>query len=168
MFASLHIHYLRVLVLIPYLQCYIFIIFHLSQTSDKNYITSLKYCFVPYFICLRFLGRTILFCFNIIFFHISFVSDIWEPYYFTLTTCFSIFDLSQIPRKNHIILPWHYLFPYFICLRYLRTTLLYLNNMFFHISFVSDIWEPHYFILTTCFSIFDLSQIPGKNHIILP
>ena len=39
-FTSLHICYLRVFVLITYLQRYIFIIFHLSQISEKNHITS--------------------------------------------------------------------------------------------------------------------------------
>ena len=39
-FASLHIYYLRVFVLITYLQCYIFIIFHLFEISEEDHISS--------------------------------------------------------------------------------------------------------------------------------
>ena len=39
-FVSVHYYYFSEFVLITYLQYYIFIIFHLSQVSEKNYITS--------------------------------------------------------------------------------------------------------------------------------
>ena len=79
---SLHIYFLRVFVLITYLQCNIFI-------------------------CLRYLRRTIFLRHNNIFFRILFVRDIWkEPYYFALIICFSVFHLSQISEKNHTTSPW--------------------------------------------------------------
>ena len=81
-FRSLHIYFLRVFVLITYLQCNIFI-------------------------CLKYLRRTMFLCLNNVFFRILFVTDIWkEPYYFALITCFSVFHLSQISEKNHINSPW--------------------------------------------------------------
>ena len=71
-FASLHIYYLRVFVLITHLQCNIFI-------------------------CLRYQWRTIFLHLHDMFFRIAFVSDTWEePYCFVLRLCFSVFYLSQI------------------------------------------------------------------------
>ena len=90
-FASLHIYFLRVFVLITYLQCNIFI-------------------------CLRYLWRTIFLRLNnmffrtafvsdkchfalIVFFHTPFVSDTWEEScYFGLIICLPVFYLSQIPE----------------------------------------------------------------------
>ena len=103
-----------------------------------------------------------------IIFHLSRISE-GGPYFFTLIICFSKFHLSQIPGKNHVILPEHYVFTYFICLRYLRRiTLLCLNNIFFYIPFVSDIWkESCYFGLIICFSVFYLSRKLEKKLTIL-
>ena len=78
--ARLHIYYLRVFVLITYLQCI--------------------------FICLRCQWRTIFLRLNNMFFRIAFVSDIWEhSYHFALIICFSILHLYQVSRKNHITSP---------------------------------------------------------------
>ena len=75
-FTSLHIYYLRAFHLIMYLQCYIFIIFHLSRISEGG----------PYFF-------TLIVCFS----KFAFVSDTWEePYYFALKLWFYIFHFSQI------------------------------------------------------------------------
>ena len=80
-FASLHIYYLTVFVLIMYLQCNIFI-------------------------CLRYRWRTIFLRLISMFFRIAFVSDTWEePFYFVLRLCFSVFYLSQISEKIHITSP---------------------------------------------------------------
>ena len=111
-------------------------------------------------ICVRYLGRTILFSLKIMVLHISFFSDILEePYYFALIICFSIFPICFRNLRRTLLLCLN-------CLRYLeRITLLRFNNMFFHISLVPGTREdPRYFALLI-FLIFHLSQIPGKNHI---
>ena len=80
-FASLHIYYLRMFVLITYLQCNIFI-------------------------CLTYQWRTIFLRLNNMFFRFAFVLDTWEePSYFVLRLCFSVFYLSQISEKIHITSP---------------------------------------------------------------
>ena len=80
-FASLHIYYLRMFVLITYLQCNIFI-------------------------CLTYQWRTIFLRLNNMFFRFAFVLDTWEePSYFVLRLCFSVFYLSQISETIHITSP---------------------------------------------------------------
>ena len=105
--------------------------------------------------------------------------EFWESiYYFARETCFTIFYVFvKLRSLDYIFTIWEcfVLITYlqcniFICLRYLwRTIFLRLNNMFFRIAFVSDTWEePYYFTLIRFFSVFYLSQIPGKNHVTLP
>ena len=130
----------------------------------------LHYLF-PYFSCLTYFRRTVLIHLNNTFFHILSVSDTWEePYYFAFMVCFSMFHLSQKPERSLITFTVHYVFLYFICLRYLRRTiLLHLINMFFRLRFVSDTWEePYYFDLIIYFSVLHLSQKSEKNHVTLP
>ena len=104
-FTSLHIYYLRVFGLITYLQCYILIIFYLDIWR-RTIVLHLNSMFFQICSCVRYLVRTILFCLNIIFLHISFVSNILEePYYFALIICFSKFHLFQKLEKNVITLP---------------------------------------------------------------
>ena len=105
--------------------------------------------------------------------------EFWESiYYFARETCFTIFYVFvKLRLLDYIFTIWEcfVLITYlqcniFICLRYLwRTIFLRLNNMFFRIAFVSDIWEHSYhFALIICFSILHLYQISRKNHITSP
>ena len=105
--------------------------------------------------------------------------EFWESiYYFARETCFTIFYVFvKLRSLDYIFTIWEcfVLITYlqcniFICLRYLwRTIFLRLNNMFFRIAFVSDIWEHSYHLaLIICFSILHLYQISRKNHITSP
>ena len=123
-----------------------------SDTWEEPYYFALILYFL-YFICLRYLRRTILLRPNNTFFCIPFVLNArQEPYCFALTI---------LLRLNDTFL------TYSICLRYLgRNISLCLDNMIFRIPFVSDTWEePYYFAWKICFSVINLSQIPGKSHI---
>ena len=127
---------------------------------------------------LNFFGLIICFI-SFPFYSLVWFLEFWESiYYFARETCFTIFYVFvKLRSLDYIFTIWEcfVLITYlqcniFICLRYLwRTIFLRLNNMFFRIAFVSDTWEePYYFTLIRFFSVFYLSQIPGKNHVTLP
>ena len=127
-----------------------------------------------------FIFFSLIICFiSFPFYSLVWLLEFWESiYYFARETCFTIFYVFvKLRSLDYIFTIWEcfVLITYlqcniFICLRYLwRTIFLPLNNMFFRIAFVSDTWEePYYFTLIRFFSVFYLSQIPGKNHVTSP
>ena len=106
--------------------------------------------------------------------------EFWDSIYYTSNTFYYFLYFREIAFASlhiyylKVFVLTTYLQCYIFIVFYLpqilrRTILLRFNNMFFHITFVSDTWEErYYFALTLCFFLFHLSQISEKNYVTSP